>query len=115
MLIISVDATSTGMHEKDHEDEECKWKFPSTQLQYRMKSSTFWDITPCSPLKVNSLFGGTCQLHLQDRRLSEARNPRENRWLRSAALLATCFHFGFLFGLFFDPEDGGDMFLRYVG
>jgi hypothetical protein len=26
-------------------------------------------------------------------------------------LLATCFHAGFLLGLFFDPEDGGDMFL----
>jgi hypothetical protein len=27
------------------------------------------------------------------------------------ALLATCFHTGFLLGLFFDPKDGGDMFL----
>jgi hypothetical protein len=35
-----------------------------------MKSAVFWDITPCSPLKI-------------------------------------------LLGLF-DPEDGGDMFLRYV-
>jgi hypothetical protein len=26
-----------------------------------------------------------------------------------------CFHAGFLLGLFFDPEDGGDMFLRNVG
>jgi hypothetical protein len=24
---------------------------------------------------------------------------------------ATCFHVGFSFALFFDPEDGGDMFL----
>jgi hypothetical protein len=31
------------------------------------------------------------------------------------ALLATYFHAGFLLGLFFDPEDGGDMFLRNVG
>jgi hypothetical protein len=29
--------------------------------------------------------------------------------------LATCFHFGFQLSLFFDPEDGGDMFLRKVG
>jgi hypothetical protein len=28
--------------------------------------------------------------------------------------LATCFHVGILLGLF-DPEDGGDMFLRNVG
>jgi hypothetical protein len=29
-------------------------------------------------------------------------------------LLATVFHVGFLLVLFFDPEDGGDMFLRNV-
>jgi hypothetical protein len=33
----------------------------------------------------------------------------------NVALLATCFHAGFLLGLFLDPEDGGDMFLRNVG
>jgi hypothetical protein len=27
------------------------------------------------------------------------------------ALLATCFHAGFLLGLFFESEDGGDVFL----
>jgi hypothetical protein len=31
------------------------------------------------------------------------------------ALLVTCFHAGFLLDLFFDPEDGGEMFLRNVG
>jgi hypothetical protein len=31
------------------------------------------------------------------------------------ALLATFFHYGFLLCLFFDPEDGGDMFLRNAG
>jgi hypothetical protein len=29
-----------------------------------MKSSTFWDITPCSPLNVNERFVGICLLHL---------------------------------------------------
>jgi hypothetical protein len=29
--------------------------------------------------------------------------------------LATCVHTGFLLGLFFDPEDGSDMFLRKDG
>jgi hypothetical protein len=52
-----------------------------------MKISIFWDTTPSSPLKDNRCFGGTCRLHLQDRRISQ---------------------------LFFDPEDG-DMFLRNVG
>jgi hypothetical protein len=36
-------------------------------------------------------------------------------WDIRRALLATCFYAGFLLGLFFDPEDGGDMFLRNVG
>jgi hypothetical protein len=34
-----------------------------------MKSSIFWDITPCSPLKVNQCFGGTSRLYLQVRRI----------------------------------------------
>jgi hypothetical protein len=36
-------------------------------------------------------------------------------WINSSlALLATCLHVGFLLGLFFNPEDGGDMFLRNI-
>jgi hypothetical protein len=31
------------------------------------------------------------------------------------ALLATCYHPDFLLVLFFDPEDGGDMFLLNIG
>jgi hypothetical protein len=52
-----------------------------------LKSTTFWDITPCSPLKVNRIFEGT---------------------YRSACHLSPWY----LVRLFFDPEDGGDMFLR---
>jgi hypothetical protein len=37
------------------------------------RSSVFWDITPCSPLKVNQCFGRTCRLHLQCRWMSRAR------------------------------------------
>jgi hypothetical protein len=64
-----------------------------------MKSSIFWDITPLSPLKVNRRFGGTYLLHLRGRRISEARNRREEG-------SKSC-----LLDLFFKPEDGGDMFL----
>jgi hypothetical protein len=45
-----------------------------------MKSSIFWDITPCSPLKVNRRFGGRCRLHLHSLRMSQAINQRESRW-----------------------------------
>jgi hypothetical protein len=43
-----------------------------------MKSSIFWD-TMCSPLKVNQHFRRACRLHLQGRRVSQARNQRESR------------------------------------
>jgi hypothetical protein len=62
------------------------------ELEGKKSIIVFWDITPCSPLKVNRRFGGTYRLHLQGR-----------------ALLATCFHAGFLLGIFFDPEDGDDV------
>jgi hypothetical protein len=38
----------------------------------------FWGITPCSPLKVNWGFGGTCRFHLESR-ISRARYQRESR------------------------------------
>jgi hypothetical protein len=47
-----------------------------------MKSAIFWDIMPCSLLKVNQ------------------------------ALPAASFHSGFLLGLFLNPEDGRGMSLR---
>jgi hypothetical protein len=70
---------------------------------YEVKSSIFWEIMPCSLLKINRHFGGTCRLHLHGWRISQARNQ-----LKSG--LAFCFHAGFLLGLFFDPEHGGDMY-----
>jgi hypothetical protein len=42
-----------------------------------MKSSIFWDITLCSPLKVNRRCGGTSRLHLQGPKINQARNQRE--------------------------------------
>jgi hypothetical protein len=57
-----------------------------------MKSTVFWDITPCSLLKGDRLFGGRYRLHLQ-----------------------VLGHAGFLLSLFFDSEVGGGMFLQNVG
>jgi hypothetical protein len=36
-------------------------------------------------------------------------------WSKPEALLAISFHSGIMFSLFFDPEDGGNMFLRKIG
>jgi hypothetical protein len=50
-----------------------------------------WDITPCSPLKVNTCFGARSRLHLQGRRISRARNQRESMWQAEPAFtLVSC-------------------------
>jgi hypothetical protein len=59
----------------------------------------------CSPWKVNQRSGGTCRLHLQVRILNQQEAAGSAYYLR---------HAGVLPGLFFDPEDGGDMFLGKV-
>jgi hypothetical protein len=48
-----------------------------TVSENSMKNSIFWDITPCIPLKFNRCFGGKYRLHLQGRRISQARNKEE--------------------------------------
>jgi hypothetical protein len=87
---------------------------------------------PCSPLKFRQSFGGICRLPIQGRRINRTRNQHESTWqaehalnfIRSNAgaqkpatprpLLATCIHSDFLLGLFFNPEDRGEIFLRNV-
>jgi hypothetical protein len=59
-----------------------------------VKTSVSCDMTSCPPLKVNQI--------------SEERVDPET-------LLAIFLHASFLLGLFFVPEDGGNMFLRNVG
>jgi hypothetical protein len=68
-----------------------------------IKNYIFWDITPCSLLKVNRCFGGTCRLHLQRRKISQPRNQHE----------ASSKQNWFLTWFIFDPEYG-DTFLRNV-
>jgi hypothetical protein len=60
-----------------------------------LKSSIFWDITPCNPFKVNRRFRATYRLHPQGLRIGQLET-------RVKQVVST----------FFDPEDGGDMFLR---
>jgi hypothetical protein len=45
-----------------------------------MKSFIFWDIEPCSPLKVNRRFRVTCHFHLKGRRIRLAINQRKISW-----------------------------------
>jgi hypothetical protein len=42
-----------------------------------MKSSIFYHVTPRSALKVDRRFGGTCDLHLHGRKISQTRNRTE--------------------------------------
>jgi hypothetical protein len=66
-----------------------------------MKNAVLRGATPCRLLKVDLRFGVTYLRRLQGR--------------REAALFPICFHFGSFLLLFFDPDDGSDMFLRNVG
>jgi hypothetical protein len=46
--------------------------------------------------------------------MSPSYSESKNNPSKKLALLDTCFHSGFFFGVFFDPENRGDMFLRNV-
>jgi hypothetical protein len=59
------------------------------------KNSISWDITQCSPLKINRRFGGICPLQLQGR----------------TSPACYLFYGGFLLGLFLNPEGERDIFL----
>jgi hypothetical protein len=58
------------------------WKFVGFEVltPVVINSTIFWNITPCSLLKVNGCFRGTYRLHLQGRRMIRSRNQRESRW-----------------------------------
>jgi hypothetical protein len=62
--------------------------------QNLIRSSIFWDITLCNPLKVKRRFGGTCRLHLQGRRISQALHQRDaggkQRCYDTTEMEATC-------------------------
>jgi hypothetical protein len=61
----------------------CTW--PDTNL----KTSVFWDISLCSPLKVNRPFEVTCRPQLQCETINKAKKSRMKQvaWI---ALFATC-------------------------
>jgi hypothetical protein len=46
-------------------------------FSHDMMSSIFWDITPCSPMKVDRRFGGTCRSHFHGRRVNQELSQQE--------------------------------------
>jgi hypothetical protein len=69
-----------------------------------MKSCIFWDMTPCSPLKID-----VSEEHIAYIFRAEEQTEQETS---SACYLCQV---GFLLGLLFDPDDDGEIFLRNVG
>jgi hypothetical protein len=59
-----------------------------------MKSTIFWDITPRSPLKVTDV---------SEEDIASIFRVEEEAEQETRAHLVTCFHAGFLLGLFFRP------------
>jgi hypothetical protein len=61
-------------------EEKCYWVGFEVLTVVVMKSTIFWDITPCSPLRFNRCFGGTYRLHLQGQRIRQTRSQHESKW-----------------------------------
>jgi hypothetical protein len=47
----------------------------------------FWNIAPCSSVNVSWCFRGSCRLHLQGRRVNQARNQHEIAYFMLVCLL----------------------------
>jgi hypothetical protein len=67
LVQISTAGCFSGDYRVSLSDNEVSLKLP-TQITISLKSTVFWDMTPCSPLNFNRRFGGTYRLHLQGRR-----------------------------------------------
>jgi hypothetical protein len=76
------------------------------------KSCIFWNITWFSLLEVSWHFRETCHLHLQGWIVSQGRNQHtaDSEQGSACCLLHACF----FPGIFFNPEDGGNMLLWNV-
>jgi hypothetical protein len=78
-----------------------------------MKSTIFWDVTMCCPLKVNQYFVGTYRLHLQGKRVSQAKNQLHNIPEDKTLQSIICLMRGMCPAhILLRIEDGGSMFLR---
>jgi hypothetical protein len=70
-----------------------------------VKNFISWDITPFQPVENKPTFRGNMSSP------SRSQGEADNKQSSACCLL----HAYFLLGLSFDPEDGGDLFLRNVG
>jgi hypothetical protein len=68
----------SGIHSVINYSEYDPWQRISLTLWFQI-GTVFWDILPCSSLKDNWCFRGTCRLHLQAQGISQARNQCESR------------------------------------
>jgi hypothetical protein len=50
------------------------------KITFMSNNAVFWDVAPCRSC-LNRRFGGTCRIHLQDRKIRE-RGTRVSRWLQ---------------------------------
>jgi hypothetical protein len=73
----------------------------------------FWDTMSCGSLIIKAHFGLIHFLHLQGQQINHARNKHEAGSKQSSA--SCMLPDGFLLGLFFDPEDGCNIFLKNTG
>jgi hypothetical protein len=80
-------------------------------FDYSRSSTLKLEVTCSSETSVD--FQRTTRSYTPEDRTLNYHSRRESKILLS--LLATCFYTGFLLGLFFDSENGGDMFLRNIG
>jgi hypothetical protein len=61
-------------------------------IVFPLEELLFWDMTPYSRLKINRRYGRICHIHLQNRRVSQARNKREADGINSGLLNDLLFH-----------------------
>jgi hypothetical protein len=86
-------------HNSRFASDECSaWPGHHLQSSGLLKSSVIWDITPCSLLKVSRRFRGTCCLHLQGQRITQARNHHEAGSKQSLCSLTVVHLFWHSFG-----------------
>jgi hypothetical protein len=69
--------------------DTCNIKYGVLKLM-AVKSSAFWDIMPCSPVKVNRRFGGTCPSSVL--KIRQIKKPAWNRQKAELCLTFTWLH-----------------------